>query len=148
MADNASGDDSQARIAGALRERGWERWARLVASPHNGGFAAGNNVGIAALAARHYFLLNKDTLVRPGGLSALLEAADAHPQAAVIGCRAGRHGRVARSGVEPRPGTRRHRGRCVGAAPLAARRTTSGGRGPASCETVRAARRSANEGKP
>jgi GT2 family glycosyltransferase len=53
---------------------------RLVRSPINGGFAAGNNVGIRAVRAEAYLLLNSDTIVRPGALltlySTLMESSD------------------------------------------------------------------------
>ncbi len=87
VVDNASGDDSQAKIGDALRVRGWKRWASLVVSPSNGGFAAGNRLGMRSVAAHQYLLLNSDTLVRAGALDALLSAAAAHPTAAAIGCR-------------------------------------------------------------
>ncbi|MFI5319420.1 MAG: glycosyltransferase family 2 protein [Myxococcota bacterium] len=87
VVDNASGDGSAARIAEAIGARGWGGWARLVESPVNGGFSAGNNVGIAAVAAEHYLLLNSDTLVRPGALAALLATMRAQPEVGLLGPR-------------------------------------------------------------
>lgn len=71
VVDNNSPDDSADRIERAIRDRGWSAWATLVRSPVNGGFAAGNNVGVHAARARVYVLLNSDTIVRPGALSTL-----------------------------------------------------------------------------
>ncbi len=87
VVDNASGDGSAERIEAAIHERGWGDWARVVRSPLNGGFSAGNNVGLRAVEAAHYVLLNSDTLVRPGAFAELLEAAERHPEAGLIGPR-------------------------------------------------------------
>lgn len=87
VVDNASGDGSGPRIAAAIERRGWGGWARLVESPVNGGFSAGNNLGIASIEAEHYLLLNSDTLVRPGALAALLGALRAQPDVGLIGPR-------------------------------------------------------------
>lgn len=85
VVDNASADGSADRIEGALAERGWASWASVLRSPVNGGFAAGNNVGIRSVDAESYLLLNSDTLVRPGALRALRDAARARPDAGIIG---------------------------------------------------------------
>ena len=87
VVDNASGDGSPERISRAIVERGWGGWARLAASPVNGGFSAGNNVGIQSVEAEHYLLLNSDTIVRPGALAALLAAMHANPSAGLVGPR-------------------------------------------------------------
>lgn len=87
VVDNDSPDDSAAQIERAIVERGWGGWARLVRSPVNGGFSAGNNVGIKAQEAELYLLLNSDTVVRPGALAELLRAAKARPEAGIIGPR-------------------------------------------------------------
>lgn len=84
VVDNASGDGSDERIERALAERGWSGWARLVRSPDNGGFAAGNNLGIRSAAADVYWLLNSDTLLLPGALAELRRALRARPDAGLI----------------------------------------------------------------
>lgn len=85
VVDNASGDGSAERIEAAIAARGWGGWAAVVRAPSNGGFAAGNNVGIRAADAAAYLLLNSDTVVRPGALGALRDALRDHPDAGVIG---------------------------------------------------------------
>lgn len=85
IVDNASGDDSVPRIREAMAANGWSSWAQLIESPVNGGFAAGNNVGIRSVEAFAYLLLNSDTLVRPGVLRELMDALRAHPEAGAIG---------------------------------------------------------------
>ena len=90
VADNASGDGSLERLATAIAGNGWSGWVELLALPRNGGFAYGNNAGIAAALGPacppdYVLLLNPDTLVRPGALSALVDFMDAHPRAGIGG---------------------------------------------------------------
>ena len=49
----------------------------------NAGFSAGNNLGIRAIDAEAYLLLNSDTLVRPGAISRLQGHLRRHPDAAI-----------------------------------------------------------------
>jgi N-acetylglucosaminyl-diphospho-decaprenol L-rhamnosyltransferase len=84
VVDNCSGDDSVAKIEVAIVENQWQNWAKLVASPVNGGFAAGNNVGIKAVEAEAYLLLNSDTIVRPNAISAILNDLSKYPEAGLI----------------------------------------------------------------
>ncbi|MGF1508475.1 MAG: glycosyltransferase family 2 protein [Myxococcota bacterium] len=87
VVDNDSRDGSVEIIGSAIDQRGWSHWARLVPSPVNGGFAAGNNLGIQAADADNYLLLNSDTIVRPGALDEILHAAAVRPEAGLIGPR-------------------------------------------------------------
>lgn len=68
VVDNASTDGS----AELIRERFPE--VRLIASPRNLGFAAGNNLGIARARSEAVLLLNDDTVPEPGALGALVTA--------------------------------------------------------------------------
>lgn len=72
IVDNASPDDSVAKIERELFERGFSG-IEIICSDSNGGFAAGNNVGIRAREAQAYLLLNSDTIVRSGAMQALFE---------------------------------------------------------------------------
>ena len=90
VADNASPDGSGAAIAAAIDGNGWSRWARVLALPDNGGFSYGNNAVIRQQLARadapaYIWLLNTDTIVRPGALRALVEFMEAHPDAGFAG---------------------------------------------------------------
>ncbi|WP_206352149.1 glycosyltransferase family 2 protein [Tautonia rosea] len=87
VVDNASGDDSVQQIQQAIDEHCWHDWVTLIASEVNGGFSAGNNLGIQAVHAQAYLLLNSDTIVRPGAIASLLAALDAHPEVGLIGPR-------------------------------------------------------------
>jgi hypothetical protein len=56
----------------------------FIPSLRNGGFAAGNNLGIGALRADYYLLLNSDAEAEPGALATMLEAAAAAPDAGIV----------------------------------------------------------------
>ncbi len=84
VVDNASGDNSLERINTAIAEYQWDEWVKVIASPVNGGFSAGNNVGIQAVDAEAYLLLNSDTIVRPGAIAFLIAALKTYPEAGLI----------------------------------------------------------------
>lgn len=84
VVDNASGDHSLAHIQQAIAQYQWDSWAKLLPSSVNGGFSAGNNLGIQAVNAQAYLLLNSDTVVRPGAIGELRKALDQHPEAGII----------------------------------------------------------------
>ena len=84
VVDNASGDGSVAQIQTAIEEEAWQNWVTLLPSPVNGGFSAGNNLGINAIAAEAYLLLNSDTLIRPQAIKTLLDAMDQHPSIGIF----------------------------------------------------------------
>jgi len=87
VVDNCSSDDSLEKITQAIKTHNWDSWIQLIASPVNGGFSAGNNIGIKAVTAELYLLLNSDTIVKPGAIAQLKEAAETHPEAGLIGPR-------------------------------------------------------------
>lgn len=87
VVDNASGDGSVEQIRRGVADRGWTGWVTVTEAGRNGGFSAGNNAGVRVVAARHYLLLNSDTLVRPGAIGELLRAAEMLPGAGLIGPR-------------------------------------------------------------
>jgi GT2 family glycosyltransferase len=81
VVDNASKDGS----AEAVRSQ-WPG-VRVVALPHNVGFAAGNNAGIRQSESELVLLLNSDTLVPEGAIDRLVWALRELPNAAVVGPR-------------------------------------------------------------
>jgi GT2 family glycosyltransferase len=87
VVDNASGDDSADRIEHAIAARGLASFCRVIRSPRNGGFSAGNNVGIRAADASYYLLLNSDTIVRERAIPGLLAEMEAHPEIGIAGPR-------------------------------------------------------------
>ncbi len=58
-----------------------------VIEQENRGMGGGNNAGMRAANGRYFFLLNSDAWLVDGALEALVEYADAHPDAAVVGPR-------------------------------------------------------------
>ena len=92
VVENASGDDSADRLDSAIRDQGWGEWVSLVIAPRNGGFASGNNVAIRPAMAsaeppRLVWLLNPDTIVRPGALRELVAFLDRRPDVGLAGSR-------------------------------------------------------------
>ena len=87
VVDNDSGDDSADRLDHAIVEHGWSDQVELVRSPVNGGFSAGNNVGIRHLDADYYLLINSDTEVRGGAIDEMLAGIEQLPGAGLIGPR-------------------------------------------------------------
>lgn len=79
VVDNASTDGSQVM----LREHFPQ--VRLLANHDNVGFARGNNQGMAISQGRYWLLLNSDAFITPGALPALLQVAEAQPQAGIVG---------------------------------------------------------------
>src|SRR4051812_34711592 len=76
VVDNASSDDSA-----ALAEAEADHVIRLE---HNVGFGAGQNIGVAAGAARYVLLLNPDALVDVAGLTAGAAFLDGRPTVAAV----------------------------------------------------------------
>jgi GT2 family glycosyltransferase len=79
--DNASSDGSPEMVEKQFPQ------AILVKNPDNKGFAAANNQGMERARGSYVLLLNSDTVVLGDVLRKTVEFADAHPDAAVIGCR-------------------------------------------------------------
>jgi GT2 family glycosyltransferase len=78
LVDNASTDGSVEHV-----RRYWPA-VRVVRCTGNLGFAAGNNVGMRAATGRHLVLLNTDTRVQPGWLSALVNAVGLDPRIGAV----------------------------------------------------------------
>ncbi|WP_341211789.1 glycosyltransferase family 2 protein [uncultured Limimaricola sp.] len=90
IVDNDSGDGSEAMLREAVETRGWGSRVRVVQSGHNGGFGAGNNVGIAAGLsdggrADFVYILNSDAFPKKAAIRALLAHLQAHPAAGLAG---------------------------------------------------------------
>lgn len=85
VVDNASNDGSVERIEQEISLNTWESWCRVLPSPINGGFAAGNNYALKSIDADAYILLNSDTIVLPNAIKELLHAMELYPNAGLIG---------------------------------------------------------------
>ena len=84
VVDNHSDDGSVERMQAAIATQNWGQWAEVLPSEVNGGFSAGNNLGIQAIDAEAYLLLNSDTIVRPGAIATLLSTLESHPEAGLV----------------------------------------------------------------
>lgn len=91
IVENGSGDDSLDRIRAEGQARGWldGRRVQLIDSGHNGGYGAGNNVGIRAglPGGRHadlVYLLNSDAFPQPGAITRLIDHLASHPDAGIV----------------------------------------------------------------
>jgi hypothetical protein len=87
VVDNDSGDGSYERMAEALK--GKARF-RVVQSGRNGGFGAGNNVGIRlglpdGGRPDYVYILNSDAFPAPDAIRVLVEYLEAHPRVGIAG---------------------------------------------------------------
>jgi N-acetylglucosaminyl-diphospho-decaprenol L-rhamnosyltransferase len=83
IVENASGEEDELARGMNAYPPGF---ARLVRSPVNGGFGAGNNLGVraaheAGLRPAYVHFLNPDTEVRPGAIRTLVRFLEEHPRA-------------------------------------------------------------------
>ncbi len=81
VTDNASGDDSLAR----LRESGAP--LVVVPLPVNVGFGGGCNAGARVAKGKYIYLLNTDTLMEEDSVAALANFLETHPSAVAVGSR-------------------------------------------------------------
>jgi len=79
VVDNGSADGSPDMLRATFP------WARLLANSDNRGFAAANNQGLHIAQGRYLMLLNPDTEVVGGGLPAMLQYMDEHPDIGLLG---------------------------------------------------------------
>jgi GT2 family glycosyltransferase len=82
IVDDGSGADTRARILDLIADK---PWMRLVSLERNLGYTAAANRGIRASDADWVILLNSDTVVTPGWIEGLLEAAVSDPKVALVG---------------------------------------------------------------
>lgn len=79
VVDNASRDNTAELIRRDFP------WVKLIASEHNLGFAAGNNLAARNASGRTLLLLNPDAMVEPGALARGLRLMALHPLAGLAG---------------------------------------------------------------
>lgn len=92
IVDNDSPDGSGQTIADAIAARTLGARVRLIPSPVNGGFGAGNNVAIRMALARpdppeFFYLLNPDASPAPGAIRSLLDCFAKRPEVGIAGGR-------------------------------------------------------------
>ncbi len=79
VVDNASRDDTL-EIVGRLRPD-----AKVHRNAVGLGYGNAMNLGLKAIATEFALLINPDTTIMPGAIDRLVEAADAYPDAALVG---------------------------------------------------------------
>lgn len=87
VVDNDSGDGSFERMSEALKDR---PRIRVVQSGRNGGFGAGNNVGIrlglpGGERPDYVYILNSDAFPAPDAIRLLLDYLETHPKVGLAG---------------------------------------------------------------
>jgi len=88
IVDNDSGDGSFEAMTAQAAARGWP--VRVLQSGQNGGFGAGNNVGIRAgmpdgSAPEYVYILNPDAIPAPDAIRALVDHLETHPATGFAG---------------------------------------------------------------
>jgi hypothetical protein len=81
VVDNASSDGAADMVAREFPE------VILIRNDTNVGFSRANNQAASRASGRYLFFLNNDTVVPPGSLRRLMEFAELHPEAGMIGPR-------------------------------------------------------------
>ncbi len=89
IVDNDSGDGSEERLRAEVAARGWDR-VRVIQSGWNGGYGAGNNVGIRAglpdgSAPDYVYTLNSDAFPAADAIRLLRDHLEAHPEVGFAG---------------------------------------------------------------
>ena len=79
VVDNASADDTVSTVTAALPS------AEIIQNSENLGFGRGNNLALERTETEFALLINPDARMRPGSLEALVQTADRHPDAAILG---------------------------------------------------------------
>jgi GT2 family glycosyltransferase len=92
ICDNGNEDDTAGFLMRAIEENGWQDWCYVRIVMPNRGFSGGNNVilreALTGSEVPDYFLLlNADTIVHPGAIRRLLDAAAQRTDVGIIGPR-------------------------------------------------------------
>ena len=87
IVDNSSEDLPV--VEKAVTSNGWNSWVKLLASPRNGGYGYGNNLGVQHAyrdaPPDYVYFLNPDAQVRPGAISTLVEFLESRPDVGIAG---------------------------------------------------------------
>lgn len=92
VVDNDSRDGSFEMLCAEVEAAGWaeDGRVRVIAAGRNGGYGAGNNVGIRAGlpqggAPDYVYILNSDAFPDPGAIRTLIDYLEAHPKVGFAG---------------------------------------------------------------
>ncbi|PQO45970.1 glycosyltransferase family 2 protein [Blastopirellula marina] len=94
VVDNASPDNSGARLQVEAMQPSYQGWVQVILAPSNGGFAYGNNIGISKAldspdedSPDALWLLNSDTYLREGALEEVAAAIRSDASTGIWGTR-------------------------------------------------------------
>ena len=85
LTDNGSTDGSVAALQKIAQEAYWQSRLTLILNKENTGYAKANNQGLKLAKGQYWLLLNNDTVVHPDALQNLLDFAQGHLEAGVVG---------------------------------------------------------------
>ena len=90
IVDNCSPDDSVEQLTRAIHDKSFSEIIELIPSKENGGFGAGNNIGIKKALPEidpsgFIYFLNPDATPEPGAIQTLIDFMEKHPDAGVAG---------------------------------------------------------------
>jgi N-acetylglucosaminyl-diphospho-decaprenol L-rhamnosyltransferase len=85
VVDNASNDGSVNEIVEFVTTHNWNNWVDVIPSNVNGGFSAGNNIGIKSAKAKYYLLLNSDAFVRDNAIKIMIREMELNVKAGIVG---------------------------------------------------------------
>lgn len=86
VVDNASTDGSLVALKEYKKQKHKEA-LHIVDAKENGGFAKGNNTGVALAKGTYVLFLNPDTIVYPHTLTRMIDFMNSHPDAGAATCR-------------------------------------------------------------
>ena len=79
VVDNASNDGTDEMVRDEFP------WAKMLVSSTNGGYAAGNNIGIRESKGKYVVILNPDVAIFNNSLETLFDYMESHPQVGICG---------------------------------------------------------------
>lgn len=85
VVDNYSDDGSTQKIEAVIKDKNWQNRVELIQSPVNGGFSAGNNIGIKASEADYYLLLNSDAYVHKDAVKIMIDTLRSDQGIGIVG---------------------------------------------------------------
>ena len=86
--DNDSNDGSFEKINNLIQTNNWQPTVKIIATGRNGGFGAGNNVGIRAALAidsppEFFYLINPDAIPEKGSIQKLIDHLEKNPKTGI-----------------------------------------------------------------
>ena len=90
ICENGTGPEAVEQLRSAIVANEWQPWVTLQAIQPNVGFTGGNNAVLreamrAQAWPKYFLLLNADTVLQPGALKSLYEAAEHSPDVGIMG---------------------------------------------------------------